>query len=114
MAYYTHEYSNFPFEIMALHNFKDVDDSVANEINQIKTLQSQGKYDKVNEIVRQNRERLKKYCHGADFINEIDESTRNVQIFAISKKQSIYYLEDEPEWATTSDVWIGCKEDILT
>lgn len=113
MAYYTHEYSNFPFELLKLHHFKDADNTVANEINQIKILQAQGNFDKVNEIIQANKDTLGQYCHGADYINEIDEATRNVQIFAKSKKQSIYYMMEEPEWATTSDVWIGGEENLL-
>lgn len=113
MAYYTNEYSSFPYKLMSLHNFKDVDDSVASAINQIKMLQSQGKYDKVNEIIQANKEKLGQYCHGAEYINGLDEETRNLEIFSISKKQSIYYLEEEPEWATTLDVWIGGTENIL-
>ena len=113
MAYYTHEYSNFPFELLKLHHFKDADNTVAEEINQIKILQSQGKYDEVNKIIQEHKDILGQYCHGADYINEIDETTRNVQIFAKSKKQSIYYMDEEPEWAAASDVWIGGEEDLL-
>ena len=114
MAYYTNEYSNFPYELMSLHNFKDVDDSIGSVINQIKILQSQGKYDKVNEIIQSNKDTLVQYCFGAELINRLDEEIRNLEIYAISKKQSIYYLEEEPEWATTLDVWIGGSENILT
>ena len=43
MASYTNEYSRLPNEILTLHNYKDVDDTVAPYVNQIKILQAQGK-----------------------------------------------------------------------
>lgn len=104
---YTHEYSKLPNQIMERHYFKDVDNSIAPLINQIKTLQQQGKYDKVNEIIQNNVENLSQYFIGSDYINAIDEETRNLEIFTLSKKQSIYFQTDEPELAEQSDVWIG-------
>ena len=56
MASYTNEYSRLPNEILTLHNYKDVDDTVAPYVNQIKILQAQGKYDKVNEIMKSHPE----------------------------------------------------------
>ena len=38
MAKYTNEYSKLPYQIMELHNYKDVDDSIAEIVNQIKSL----------------------------------------------------------------------------
>ena len=104
---YTHEYSKLPDQIMERHYFKDVDNSIAPLINQIKTLQKQGEYDKVNEIIQNNVENLSQYFIGSDYINAIDEETRNLEIFALSKKQSIYFQTDEPDLAEQSDVWIG-------
>ena len=107
MATYTNEYSRLPYQIMERHFFKDVDNAVGNLVNQIKELQAQGQYDKVNEIIKTNKENLKQYAMGSDYVNAIDEETRNLEIFAKSKKQSIYYTDDEPEDAIQSDVWIG-------
>lgn len=112
MANYTHEYSNFPFRIMELHNFKDVDDSIASTVNQIKILQSQGKYDKANEVIQSMKEVLGRYCFGSENINWLDEETRNLEMYAQSQKQSIYYCEEIPEYAIIFDVWIGGQEDI--
>ena len=86
---YTNEYSSLPYKIMERHYYKDIDNSVANEVNQIKELQAQQQYDKVNEILA-NRPDLKQYVMGSDGINGIDEETRNLEIFAMSKKQQIY------------------------
>jgi hypothetical protein len=108
MASYTHEYSQFPIETLKKHYFKDVDDSVAPLINQIKELQNQGQYDKVNEIVKNNIENLSKYVLSTEYINLIDEETRNLEIYTKSKKQSIFYDDEEPEGNTAVfDVWIG-------
>ena len=93
---YTNEYSKLPNQVMTRHKFKDVDNSVAPLINQIKTLQQQGNYKKVNEIIQDNIENLSQYFISAEYINAIDEETRNLEIFAISKKQSIYFQTDEP------------------
>ena len=112
MAYYTDEYSKFPYKIMDRHIFKDVDDSIGSIVNQIKILQAQGKYDKINEIIQNNKDALGQYIFGSEYINRIDDETRNLEIFAKSRKQSIYYSEEEPEWAITLDVWIGGHEDI--
>ncbi len=111
MAYYTHEYSKFPYKIMELHKFKDADDSIASIVNQIKILQSQGKYDKANEVIQSMKETLGQYCFGSDYINWLDEEMRNLEIYARSQ-QSIYYCEEIPEYANVFDVWIGGKEDI--
>ena len=45
MASYTHEYSNFPTTIMEKSNYKDVDDTVAELINQLKTFQQNKDYN---------------------------------------------------------------------
>jgi hypothetical protein len=108
MAEYTHEYSQFPSQILELHNFKDVDDSVASLVNQIKNLQSAGNYAKASELVEANADTLKPYVLSMEYLNMIDEELRNVEIYAKSKKQSVYYQESEPtENVSQYDVWIG-------
>ncbi len=107
LASYTNEYSRLPEQIMERHYFKDIDNTIADLINQIKTLQAQGQYDRVNAIIKENKENLAQYVIGSDYINAIDEEIRNLEIYAKSKKQSIYYEESEPEYAVHSDVWIG-------
>ena len=103
---YTNEYSKLPLQIMERHYYKDVDNSIANEVNQIKFLESQGKYDQITEIIA-GRPDLKQYIIGSDAINAIDEETRNLEIFAKAKKQQIYYENEEPEFAVEQDIWIG-------
>ena len=105
MASYTNEYSQLPFNIMQRTYFKDVDDSVADLVNQIKSLQVSGNFSKVTEILRQNPN-LKQYIIGSDYMNAIDEETRNLEILTKSRKQCIFYQTDEPE-GIVADVWIG-------
>ena len=104
---YTHEYSKLPIEIMDRHFFKDVDNTIAPLINQIKELQANCEYDKVNEIINQNISNLSQYVLSSDYMNAIDEETRNLEIFAKSKKQQIFYDNEVPEYASELDIWIG-------
>jgi hypothetical protein len=108
MANYTHEYSAFPAQNLTRHNFKDVDDSIASIINQIKILKANGEYDRAAEYIEANKSTLGPYVLGSEYLNTIDEETRNVEIYAKSKKQQIFYQDDEPgETANTNDVWLG-------
>jgi hypothetical protein len=105
MADYTNEYSKLPNEIMTLHHFKDVNNSVAVYVNQINNLKAQGKFAEAQAIISAHPE-LKSYILSAEYINAIDEETRNLEILELSKKQSIYYQTSMPKDAIHSDVWI--------
>ena len=105
MASYTNEYSRLPTELLTLHHYKDVDDSVAPLINQIKILQSQGAYDRVNSIISE-RPDLKQYVFGSDDWNALEEETRNLEILTKSKKQQIFYQSEEPDGGNCN-VWIS-------
>ena len=105
MAFYTHEYSKLPNELFTPHHFKDVNDAVAPLINQVKVLQSQGQYNRINEIIA-NRPDLQPYIFGAENWNALEEETRNLEILAKSKKQQIFYQSEEPDGGDCN-VWIG-------
>lgn len=112
MASYTHEYSSFPDQLLTRHNFKDADDSIASIINQINILKSQGQYSRAAAYIEANKETLGPYVLGSEYLNTIDEETRNVEIFAKAKKQQIFYQNDEPsDIAFVGDVWLGDYED---
>lgn len=104
MAQYTNEYSKLPNELFTPHHFKDVDDSVADLINQIKQLQAQGQYDKVNSAIA-NRPDLQPYIFGAENWNALEEETRNLEILAKSKKQQVFCQSEEPDGGDCN-VWI--------
>ena len=106
MANYTNEYSKLPYQIMELHNYKDVDDSIAEIVNQIKSLQSQGLYNQANRLVENNKDVLGKYVFSVEAFNAIEEETRNLEIMTLEKKQSVYYNEI-PENLALNDVWIS-------
>lgn len=106
MAKYTNEYSKLPYQIMELHDYKDVDDSIAEIVNQIKNLQSQGLYNQANRLVENNKDVLGKYVFSIEAFNAIEEETRNLEIMCKEKKQSIYY-EEEPSNPLLYDVWIS-------
>ena len=106
MANYTNEYSKLPYQIMEPHNYKDVDDSIAEIVNQIKSLQSQGLYNQANRLVENNKDVLGKYVFSVEAFNAIEEETRNLEIMCKEKKQSIYYNE-EPDNPQKNDVCIS-------
>lgn len=105
---YTHEFSQFPDQILIRHNFKDADDSIASIINQIKKLQADGKYSRAAQYIKQNKDRLGPYVLGSEYLNTIDEETRNIEIYTKAKKQQIFYQDDEPgEDIWENDIWLG-------
>ena len=106
MAKYTNEYSKLPSQIMELHNYKDVDDSIAEIVNEIKSLQSKGLYNQANRLVENNKDVLGRYVFSVEAFNAIEEETRNLEIMCKEKKQSIYYNE-QPSDPVLYDVWIS-------
>ena len=106
MARYTNEYSKLPYQIMELHNYKDVDDNIAEIVNQIKNLQSQGLFNQANRLVENNKDVLGKYVFSVEAFNAIEEETRNLEIMCKEKKQSIYY-DEQPSNPALYDVWIA-------
>lgn len=111
MAKMTNEYSRFPNQLLATHTFRDVDDYVASQIQQVKALQAQGRYADAAALVKtlydQYGNPLSDYVINAEYANAIDEETRNLEIYAMRSKQCIYYAPVEPQTAMTEDVWIG-------
>lgn len=103
---YTHEAGSLlPNTMMTRHNFLDANNAIAEQINHVKELQAQGKYaEAANYITSQN---LQQYVLSAEYINFIDEETRNLEIMTKGKQQSIYYTENEPGFAAAGDVWIS-------
>ena len=54
MAKFEHEFSNFPLKKITRHNFKNVDDNIADVINQINSLRAQGLYNQAARIIQNN------------------------------------------------------------
>lgn len=104
---YTHEYSNFPTELYVLHNYKDADDSIGHLINTIKGYMKSGNYSQAKYYVEQNKEILAPYMINAETINGLEEEIRNLEIFARTRQQCVFYDDNEPEEVEFGDVWIG-------
>lgn len=98
--------SQFPDKIIEPVGYLDATDEIAEQINTIKQLQAQGKYDEVIETIKAYD--LKKYILSSDVINFIEEELRNVEVYCKSTQQQIFYQYNSPiDYASESDVWIG-------
>lgn len=108
MASYTNEYSKFPEQLMSLHHFMDVTDEIAEFVDKIKYMHSRGLYNQAAKLIELNHDVLQKYFLSAEYLNFLDEETRNIEIMAKSKSQGIYYQDTNPiDYCVTNDVWIG-------
>lgn len=103
---YTNEYSNFPNTLYTLHNYKDADDTIAPLVNQIRGYMASGNYDQARYFIDQNKAVLEPYVLNMETINALEEEIRNLEIYAISKVQSIYITLIEPSAPEVNDVWI--------
>ncbi len=107
---YTHEYSNFPDELYTLHNYQDADDSVAPLINMIRMYMANGNYTQAKFYIEQNKEVLAPYLLNMETMNGLEEETRNLEIFAKVKQQSVYFSSEEPDEPEVNDVWITSED----
>ncbi len=103
---YTHEYSNFPDELYTLHNYRDADDSVAPLINMIRGYIKLGNYTQAKYYIEQNKEVLAPYIINMETMNLLEEETRNLEIYAKSKQQQVFFSDEEPDVIMTNDIWI--------
>ena len=107
MSQYGNEFSNFPKKLITLHHFKNVDDTVANIINQINSLRSQGLYNQAARIIEANKDILPQYVFDAVNIRTIEEELHNTQIYAKKVQQQIFIQDEEPDICEEDDIWIG-------
>ncbi len=107
MAGYTHEYSNFPNTLIELTDFQDIDDSLAPIVNNIQSLQAQGKMGEAAKLLRENSDLLSNRVVGSDWYNKIVEEVRNAEIYSKHIQQCVYIDTDEPIYAQENDIWIG-------
>lgn len=111
MAQYSNIFgSQWPDKLIDLTNYKDADNTVGNLITQIRTAQANGDYTAAQRIIIQNKALLKQYVHDSSAINRYIEEIRNLEIYAKSHKQQVFYQENVPEeYISDGDVWIGGK-----
>ena len=107
MATYTHNYSQFPNALYQPHNFKDADNSVSAYVNSIKNSMRAGNYAEAQRTLNSNRAVLEPYTLRAEHLNAVEEELRNMEIYASSQKQAVYYSDTEPGNPSVNDVWIG-------
>lgn len=104
---YTHEYSNYPEQIMDIKEFEDITDLDASIINQIKELQAKGNYAEASSYITKYSSQLENKIITNKVLNKLFEEVRNTQIKAIQSSQYIYTDTEEPLIAQLGDVWIG-------
>lgn len=104
---YENEFSNFPNKMITRHYFKNVDDNIADVINQINALRSQGLYNQAARIFDNNKDVLKQYVIDAVTFRTLEEEIYNTQRYAKKIQQQIYFQDDEPDFCEEDDIWIG-------
>lgn len=104
---YENEFSNFPHKLITLHHFKDIDDNIADIINQINSLRSQGLYNQAARIVDANKDVLPQYVIDAITFRTWEEEIYNTQRYARKIQQQIYFQDEEPDFCEEDDIWIG-------
>lgn len=103
---YSHEFSNFPEQLITKHDFVNVDDSTADLINQINSLRANGKLGDAAKLIRENSDRLKNRGADAVIFRTWDEEIHNTQVCAKQKQQVVFTQDEEPE-CELGDIWIG-------
>lgn len=106
MTAYQTEFSNFPQEKITLHGFQNADDKIANIINEINALRSQGLYNQASRVIQNNSDILSQYIVDATTFRTWEEEIYNTQLYAKQKQQCLYSEENEPE-AEINDIWLG-------
>lgn len=107
MSQYENEFSNFPQQLIKLHNFKNIDDNIASIINQINSLRSQGLYNQASRIIKNNKDILAQYVVDAVTFRIWENEIYNTQKYAKQVQQSIYFEDEEPDYCIEEDVWLG-------
>lgn len=106
---FSHEYSQFPENLITLHHFKDADDSIASLLNEINDLKSRGLFDLAAKKIDENADILAPYTFSAEHINIYEEEILNTQIMAKLKHQCVYAQSEKP-LCCIGDIWIKLKE----
>lgn len=108
MSSYSTEFSSFPSKKITKHNFKNVDDNIADIINQINSLRTQGLYNQAARIVQNNFDILSHYIVDAITFRTWEEEIYNTQKYARQKQQTIFFDEEEDDFdGIEGDVWVG-------
>jgi hypothetical protein len=107
MAKFTHEYSNFPDELITVVNYKNVNDTIGDLINQINEYRLAGNYTAAQILISDYATQLKPYNLDMTIINTMVEEIRNTQIKSRVAGQFLSIDEDEPDGVWEGFVWLG-------
>ena len=107
MAKFTHEYSNYPDEYITLTNYKNVNDTIGELINQINQYRNDGNYAAAQVLISDYATQLKPYNLDMSIINMMIEEIRNTQIKGKVAGQFLSIEEDEPDGVWDNFVWLG-------
>ena len=107
MSQYETEFSNFPNQLITLHNFKNVDDKIADVINQINELRSQSLYNQASRVFENNKDILAQYVVDAVTLRTLEEEIYNTQKYAKQIQQSVLFEDEEPDYCEVEDIWLG-------
>lgn len=107
MSQYETEFSNFPHKLITKHNFKNIDDRIADIINEINTLRARGLYNQAARIIEKNSDTLSQYIVDAVTFRTWEEEIYNTQKYAKQAQQVIYFEDEEPDYCLEDDVWLG-------
>lgn len=106
MAGYENEYSSFPDKKIVLHQFKNIDDSIAPIISEINLLKAAGNYSGASSLIKENASILSQYIVDAETFRTWEEEIYNTQVYAKQALQSVFFDVEEPE-CQANDVWVG-------
>ena len=107
MSKYTHEYSNFPDDLITLTNYRNVNDTIGELINQINSYRLDGNYAAAQILISDYATQLKPYNLDMSIINMMIEEIRNSQIKSRIAGQFLSIEEDEPDDVWDNFAWIG-------
>ena len=107
MAKFTHEYSNFPDELITIVGYKNVNDTIGELINQINAYRLDGNYAAAQILIDEYATQLKKYNLDMEIINTMVEEIRNTQIKSYIAGQFLSIEEEEPDGMWENFVWLG-------
>lgn len=107
MAKYTHEYSNFPEELITIVGYRNVNDTIGELVNQINEYRLDGNYSAAQILIDDYAEQLKKYNLDMTIINTFIEEIRNTQIKSSVAGQFLSISEEEPDDVWDGFVWLG-------
>lgn len=87
-------------------DLKDASESVVEIVNQIRGHLAKGEYSQASALLEANKTTLKRYMADAEYVNNLSEAIRNIEIQSKENKTGLYYSDLVPD-AMSGDVWIG-------